>query len=120
VSDLLSAAVRSTDLVARLGGDELAILLPGASAERAVGLAEQLRTATAGLELPGFLPGELTLSVGVATTAGAEAYPLELMSQADERLYRAKITRNAVAAENRSAQPALSGGPGAPGAGRRS
>jgi diguanylate cyclase (GGDEF)-like protein len=120
VAQLLIAAVRSADLVARLGGDELAVLLPGASADRAVALAEQLRTATTRLLLPGFAAGELTVSVGVATVAGEEAYPLELMSRADERLYRAKITRNTVAAEHRAAEPALSGGPGTPGTGRRS
>ncbi|MDP5185000.1 hypothetical protein QOZ88_20390 [Blastococcus sp. BMG 814] len=34
----------------------------------------------------------------MATATGADAYPLELMSRADEQLYRAKTTRNAVGA----------------------
>jgi hypothetical protein len=33
--------------------------------------------------------------------SGDAAYPLELMSRADEQLYRAKITRNAVGAPQR-------------------
>jgi diguanylate cyclase (GGDEF)-like protein len=99
VAGLLTSRVRSTDLVARLGGDELAVLLPGADAARAVELAETLRRATQQLQPPGFGPAELTLSVGVATAAGAEAFPLELISRADAQLYRAKITRNAVGAQ---------------------
>jgi hypothetical protein len=41
----------------------------------------------------------------VAAIRGAEAYPLEVMSRADEQLYRAKITRNAVGAPRPEASP---------------
>jgi diguanylate cyclase (GGDEF)-like protein len=98
VARLLTARVRGDDLVARLGGDELAVLMPGADVDRAVELAERLRAETARLVPPGFGPGELSLSLGVASVTGESAYPLELMSRADEQLYRAKITRNAVGA----------------------
>jgi diguanylate cyclase (GGDEF)-like protein len=101
VAGLLTDRVRTGDLVARLGGDELAVLMPGADLERAVELAERLRAATADLAPIGFLPGELSLSLGVAVVTGTEAYPMELMSRADEQLYRAKITRNAVGAPQR-------------------
>jgi diguanylate cyclase (GGDEF)-like protein len=98
VAGLLTAAVRAGDLVARLGGDELAVLMPGADLACAVALAERLRAETAGLALAGFAAGELSLSLGVATVTGGQAYPMDLMSRADEQLYRAKITRNAVGA----------------------
>ena len=98
VAGLLSRRVRREDLAARLGGDELAVLLPGATLDRAVELAERLRCEALEARLPGFGPGELTLSLGVAAASGSEAYPLDLVSQADGQLYRAKITRNAVAA----------------------
>jgi diguanylate cyclase (GGDEF)-like protein len=101
VAELLTARVRGEDLVARLGGDELAVLLPGADVERAVELAERLRVETAALRPGGFLAGELSLSLGVAAVTGARAYPVELMSRADEQLYRAKITRNAVGSPQR-------------------
>jgi diguanylate cyclase (GGDEF)-like protein len=101
VAGLLSARVRGDDLVARLGGDELAVLMPGADVERAVELAERLRVETAALVPDGFGPGELSLSLGVASVSGEQAFPLELMSRADEQLYRAKITRNAVGAPAR-------------------
>jgi diguanylate cyclase (GGDEF)-like protein len=98
VAGLLRARVRDEDLVARLGGDELAVLVAGADLHRAVELAEELRAAVACLQPQGFGPGELSLSIGVAALPGGEAYPMELMSRADEQLYRAKITRNAVGA----------------------
>jgi diguanylate cyclase (GGDEF)-like protein len=101
VAALLTARVREDDLVARLGGDELAVLMPGADLDRAVELAESLRADAAALAPVGFVPGELSLSLGVAAVAGADAYPLELTSRADEQLYRAKITRNAVGAPQR-------------------
>jgi diguanylate cyclase (GGDEF)-like protein len=101
IARLLSASVRGGDLVARLGGDELAILLPGADLDRATELAERLRLATLDVAVPDFLPGELTISLGVAAGRGDRAYPMELMSQADGQLYRAKITRNAVGAPQR-------------------
>ena len=98
VARLLTNRVRSDDLVARLGGDELGVLMPGADVDRAAELAERLRAEMAGLVPEGFVPGELSLSLGVAAVSGDEAYPMELVSRADAQLYRAKITRNAVGA----------------------
>jgi diguanylate cyclase (GGDEF)-like protein len=96
VAAMLTAGVRGSDLVARLGGDELAVLLPGASVDRAVELAERLRREATELRPAGFEAGELSLSLGVAAAAGVHAQPGELMSRADEQLYRAKGTRNSV------------------------
>jgi diguanylate cyclase (GGDEF)-like protein len=101
VARLLSDRVRAGDLVARLGGDEFAVLLPDADLDRAIGLAERLRAEAAHLMPAGFGPDEVSLSLGVASARGPAAYPLELMSRADEQLYRAKITRNAVGAPPR-------------------
>ena len=103
VARLLIRRVRGDDLVARLGGDELAVLLPGSDAARATELAEALRSAVAALVPPGFERGELTLSLGVA--AGSGLTPAELMSRADERLYAAKATRNAVGSPVPSPRP---------------
>ncbi|MGY2067871.1 GGDEF domain-containing protein [Blastococcus sp. SYSU DS0619] len=110
VAGLLSARVRGGDLVARLGGDELAVLLPGADGVRAAELAEQLRREARLLQPPGFAPGELSLSLGVAAAGGAGTYPLELMSRADQQLYRAKTTRNAVGAAEPAVDAPESGG----------
>jgi diguanylate cyclase (GGDEF)-like protein len=105
VAGLLSRRVRAGDLVARLGGDELAVLMPGSDLDRAIELAERLRSEAAELTPSGFEPGEINLSLGVAAAAGDLAYPLELMSRADEQLYRAKITRNAVGAPRADPSP---------------
>jgi diguanylate cyclase (GGDEF)-like protein len=105
VAGLLRERVRSEDLVARLGGDELAVLMPGADGERALALAETLRREAALTAPPGFAPGELTVSLGVATASGPAAFPLELIAQADQQLYRAKITRNAVGAPGSELPP---------------
>jgi diguanylate cyclase (GGDEF)-like protein len=96
VAGLLREAVRGSDVVARLGGDELAVLLPGTDAARAVELAEQLRSATLALRLPGFAPGGLSVSLGVAVADGDDVDPAALTARADRCLYTAKATRNAV------------------------
>ena len=98
IADALTSRVRAGDLVARLGGDELAVLLSGTDLRRAVTLAEELRAAALGLELPGGGPGSLTLSLGVAAASGRDAVPERLTVEADAHLYRAKATRNAVCA----------------------
>jgi diguanylate cyclase (GGDEF)-like protein len=105
VAALLAGRVRTGEVVARLGGDELAVLLPGSGIDRAVELAERLRREAAELVPPGFAAGEINLSLGVAAATGAQAFPLELMSRADEQLYRAKITRNAVGAPRPEPSP---------------
>ena len=98
LADLLRDRVRAGDLAARIGGDELAVLLPGASLERAVRLAEDLRQGAQQLWPEGFeLPG-VSVSLGVASSTGAEADADGLLAAADAQLYLAKLTRNAVRA----------------------
>ncbi|MCV2490701.1 GGDEF domain-containing protein [Geodermatophilus sp. YIM 151500] len=109
VADLLAARVRAGDLVARVGGDELALLLPGADAGRASSLAEEVRRDAHSLRPAGFAPNEVSLSLGVAVAAGDDATPHRLMTVADAQLYRAKETRNAVAATTVDAAVGLAG-----------
>jgi diguanylate cyclase (GGDEF)-like protein len=92
VSTLLAGAGRSTDLVGRLGGDEFIILLQNPR-ERAVQMLDrtrqQLQVSPLRKEDGGAV--EVELSVGVASTAGASGYDLELlMAAADGALYVAK------------------------------
>jgi diguanylate cyclase (GGDEF)-like protein len=95
VAALVTSRVRGRDLVARLGGDEYGVLLLDTDAVGATEVAEQLRKETSRLEVLSECP--LSLSIGVASAAGFEADPQRLMERADEQLYRAKATRNAVA-----------------------
>ncbi|HEY5335099.1 MAG TPA: GGDEF domain-containing protein [Mycobacteriales bacterium] len=96
VAALLTRRVRAGDLVARIGGDEFAVLLIGASAMDAANLAEEVRADAAALRSAD--RARLSLSLGVAAASGPDAAADRLMFDADEQLYRAKATRNTVAA----------------------
>ena len=75
----------------RLGGEEFALLLHGKNLDEAIAMAESLRLAietkpieTRDQRLP------ITISIGVAQTGDALKTGAELISCADDRLYRAK------------------------------
>lgn len=93
VAGLLQRAVRSVDLVARYGGEEFVVVLPETALEGATVFAERIREQMA--EHPfatrGSRPLHLTASIGVASfpSPGVESVE-ELLSLADEALYRAK------------------------------
>ncbi len=94
VAGRIQGALRPEDLVARLGGDEFAILCVVGSPTEAGALSDRLQTAMAA---PFMLDDDRTLavsfSVGVAVSGkGQQAYG-ELLSQADQAMYRAKRSR---------------------------
>jgi len=88
---ILRQHCRTTDIVARLGGDEFAILLPDASLDGALVVAERIRQEA---EIQ-FAPYHATISAGVAVN-WPEANADRLMSLADQALYRAKNGKNQV------------------------
>jgi len=88
VSASVHAALRSSDVFARYGGDEFAVILPKAKLEDALTVAEKLRSAVAGLSVPG-ITRALTLSVGAASLAKGEAMGA-FVARADAALYQAK------------------------------
>lgn len=101
VSDILKKSVRDNDIVARYGGEEFAIILPGASKEGAIALADRIRLKVEQTKFyqeeiqPG---GKLTISVGTATFPKDSVSEEELIFFADQALYYAKKTgRNRVA-----------------------
>lgn len=82
--------VRTEDLVGRYGGEEFCILLPGATIQPAITIAERLRGEVS-LRPLGNLPRVTTVSIGVAACCGADAVSLDAaLARADEALYRAK------------------------------
>jgi diguanylate cyclase (GGDEF)-like protein len=95
-ADVLRERVRAGDLAARLGGDEFAVLCPDTDMAAAAALGEDLRTRLSALRpREGHIP-EVTVSIGVACREPGDVSATELVLRADDRLYRAKRTRNAV------------------------
>lgn len=100
-ADTIRAHVRSSDLVARLGGEEFAILLPRATADQAMRIAEKLRHAVANTPATPDVPA-ITVSIGVSSLGGATDTLDRLLDRADKALYRAKANgRNCVQAAQR-------------------
>ena len=93
-AQLLSRAMRRTDLVARYGGEEFALLLPGTGVESAVARIEALRREVAAtpIDLGGGETLLINFSAGLAGIPDdAEATsPKALLSLADDRLLTAK------------------------------
>lgn len=88
---LLQAQVREADILARLGGDEFGVLLTHCSAEQAVRIAENIRTAVRDFR---FLyqdrSFEIGVSIGVVAVTRDSRSTSELMSAADIACYAAK------------------------------
>jgi diguanylate cyclase (GGDEF)-like protein len=90
-ADVARANVRSSDLVGRLGGEEFAAVLHNAGREKAVALAERVRSAfaDAAREVDG-RPVAATLSIGLVVNQDQPLDVPELLGQADQALYYAK------------------------------
>jgi two-component system cell cycle response regulator len=85
--------VRGSDLPARYGGEEFGIVMPETDQDTAALIAERLcqnmsETAITVPQTP--QPIAVTVSLGVATLAGASDNVDSLLKRADDALYRAK------------------------------
>lgn len=92
IAERLAGRLRESDVVARLGGDEFAILLPDASADEAVLVAQQLLEAIRVEAVPVMgRPRRVTASIGVAPVVHREGLAGEdLLVSADLAMYDAK------------------------------
>lgn len=97
VAQLLKSALRKQDEISRWGGEEFLILLPASDlrdasniGERLRMLVEQARFEIAGDEI------YLTISVGVGNSTSSKDVD-RIYKSSDIALYKAKLTRNAVA-----------------------
>ncbi|KQN93588.1 diguanylate cyclase [Sphingomonas sp. Leaf231] len=91
VVDACTMLLPARGIFARLGGEEFGALLPRHDREKAVGLAEHMRAAIAGVEIEtpkGTL--RATASLGWATLEEADGSIDALIMLADNRLYAAK------------------------------
>ena len=96
---LLRNTTRVVDIVARYGGEEFLIILPMTNLKGARTVAERIRRSVQQARFGGDLELPLTVSIGCAELnplEGDEMDPDLLVKQADQALYEAKKTRNAV------------------------
>jgi diguanylate cyclase (GGDEF)-like protein len=90
-ADVASSSLRHIDLFGRLGGEEFAALSRDTTRERALAVAEQIRTgfAEATREVDG-RSVDATVSIGIVISHDAVLDLSALLAQADHALYRAK------------------------------
>lgn len=96
LTEVLTRNVREGDVVCRYGGEEFAVILPQTDLESARVLAERLREQIQRTEIipenasPSRRAVQVTVSLGVATTAASMDAEHMLLDQADQALYQAK------------------------------
>ncbi|HDL17955.1 MAG TPA: diguanylate cyclase [Bacteroidetes bacterium] len=93
IAKLLQNNIRKIDIAARYGGEEFVIILPEASPESARVVTEKIRRLVEEEPIPfeNKQPnGKLTVSLGLATYPTEAEDGKQLVSTADQRLYKAK------------------------------
>lgn len=90
-ADILKAGCREHDLVGRLGGEEFFVLLPEATEQQALDIAERIRRLYEGAIFDGELADhKVTASFGVAQLTPQDSGIDNLLTRADIALYEAK------------------------------
>lgn len=95
VADLLKSCARENDFVCRYGGEEFTIILPQASKETALNIAERIRTAIAThcfSKLTSDRNISITVSIGVSTLPADADNKESLVTKADKAMYIAKFS----------------------------
>lgn len=92
ISDLLQQQVREDDIVTRFGGEEFVVLMPHASLAVAMERAEHIRQAVAVQKIIWHeqVLGPVTISAGVACFPDHGSSQDQLISAADNAMFRAK------------------------------
>ncbi|WP_309714683.1 diguanylate cyclase [Armatimonas sp.] len=87
IAQVLQDSARRTDCVARYGGEEFAIILPHTDYEGACVIAERFRALVEQAPWP---KRAITISVGVSTLWPGTENDQQLITEADQALYRSK------------------------------
>ena len=93
ISEIMTSAIRDSDLVARWGGEEFIIIAAETDAKQACELAERIRIAVANHAFAHAKQqplGMVSLSIGVATITDKTEDPQSLVKLADDAVYHAK------------------------------
>jgi diguanylate cyclase (GGDEF)-like protein len=93
ISKTLARGLRNGDLLSRYGGEEFCVMLPGASLEIALVIAERLRVdveANAGSAVRHLADVKVTMSFGVEQLGPDAAQFATLVDRADKALYHSK------------------------------
>lgn len=94
---IAESGIRTGDVLGRYGGEEFVAVLPDTTERTAAAIAERVRSIVEDDATRTGSPPRCTVSIGVVgTTEPARASLDELLRAADEALYRAKRSRNAV------------------------
>jgi len=85
--EIVSKAIRKTDVFARWGGEEFAVLIPGSNAEIALAVAEKIRLVVQASKYT--IDKQITASFGVSVLMNMEDEQ-SFLQRADKALYTAK------------------------------
>lgn len=97
-AELFMKNIRKQDLVGRWGGEEFLVILSGASMTDAKCLAERLRSQVENTKYND--TGSITtISIGISTSGNSDSID-KMLKTADDALYVAKTTKNAVVTAN--------------------
>ena len=88
VAESLKANLRECDMLGRFGGEEFVVLLIETGIDDAIKIAERMRLAVSGIQLPEVVK-QITVSAGLAELKSGETAEA-LLQRSDRALYRAK------------------------------
>ena len=92
VAHTLRQSARAEDIVCRFGGEEFLVICPDTGAHEAYRCAERLRLNVENMVVSdASLTIKVTISIGVASKSASMQSPEDLLSQADQNLYAAKL-----------------------------
>lgn len=90
IAATINRCKRDTDIFGRIGGEEFALLLPETNLSGATDIAVRLRRSCHSVALPDSSSRRITVSIGVTQSRSCDETFDEILSRADETLYRAK------------------------------